>query len=126
MSKQIIATGAAPAAIGTYSQAVRVGDTIYMSGQIGLDPVSMQVVDGIDAQIVQVFENLAAVAKAADSSLADAVKINIYLTGLANFAKVNEVMARYVPEPYPARAAVGVKELPRGALVEADAVLVLG
>ncbi len=126
MSKQIIATGAAPAAIGTYSQAVRVGDTIYMSGQIGLDPVSMQVVDGIDAQIVQVFENLAAVAKAADSSLADAVKINIYLTDLANFAKVNEVMARYVPEPYPARAAVGVKELPRGALVEADAVLVLG
>ena len=124
MSKQIIATGAAPAAIGTYSQAVRVGDTIYMSGQIGLDPQTMQMVEGIDAQIVRVFENLKAVAAAAGATLDDAVKFNIYLTDLANFAKVNEVMARYVAEPFPARAAVGVKELPRGALVEADAVLV--
>ncbi|HEY6896931.1 MAG TPA: Rid family detoxifying hydrolase [Rhodocyclaceae bacterium] len=126
MSKQIIATPNAPAAIGTYSQAVRVADTVYMSGQIGLDPATMQMVDGIDAQIVRVFENLKAVAEAAGASLNDAVKFNIYLTDLANFAKVNEVMARYVAQPYPARAAVGVKELPRGALVEADAVLFVG
>jgi reactive intermediate/imine deaminase len=97
-----------------------------MSGQIGLDPTAMTLVDGIDAQIVQVFENLKAVAAAAGASLNDAVKFNIYLTDLANFAKVNEVMAKYIAQPYPARAAVGVKELPKGALVEADAVLVLG
>lgn len=126
MAKIIISTPNAPAAIGTYSQAVRVGDTVYMSGQIGLDPASMQMVDGIDAQIVRVFENLKAVAEAAGGSLADAVKLTIYLTDLANFAKVNEVMARYFSEPYPARAAVGVKELPRGAVVEADAILVIG
>ncbi|MFA5124009.1 Rid family detoxifying hydrolase [Zavarzinia sp.] len=126
MSRKIISTAAAPAAIGTYSQAVQVGDTVYMSGQIGLDPVSMQMVDGIEAQIVRVFENLKAVAAAAGATLNDAVKFNIYLTDLANFAKVNETMAKYVSEPFPARAAVGVKELPRGALVEADAVLVLG
>jgi len=126
MSRMIISTAAAPAAIGTYSQAVQAGNTIYLSGQIGLDPVSMQMVDGIDAQIVRVFENLKAVAAAAGATLSDAVKFNIYLTDLANFAKVNAVMAKYVSEPYPARAAVGVKELPRGALVEADAVLVLG
>jgi len=126
MSKKIIATDQAPAAIGTYSQAVQVGNTVYMSGQIGLDPTAMTLVDGIDAQIVQVFENLKAVAAAAGASLNDAVKFNIYLTDLANFAKVNEVMAKYVAQPYPARAAVGVKELPKGALVEADAVLVLG
>ena len=126
MSRKIISTTAAPAAIGTYSQAVQCGNTVYMSGQIGLDPASMQMVDGIDAQIVRVFENLKAVAEAAGATLNDAVKFNIYLTDLANFAKVNEVMARYVVQPYPARAAVGVKELPRGALVEADAVLVLG
>lgn len=126
MSKKIIATDQAPAAIGTYSQAVQVGNTVYMSGQIGLDPATMTLVDGIDAQIVQVFENLKAVATAAGASLNDAVKFNIYLTDLANFAKVNEVMAKYVAQPYPARAAVGVKELPKGALVEADAVLVLG
>jgi reactive intermediate/imine deaminase len=126
MSRKIISTTAAPAAIGTYSQAVQCGNTVYMSGQIGLDPSSMQMVDGIDAQIVRVFENLKAVAEAAGATLNDAVKFNIYLTDLANFAKVNEVMARYVVQPYPARAAVGVKELPRGALVEADAVLVLG
>jgi len=126
MSRKIISTTAAPAAIGTYSQAVQVGNTIYMSGQIGLDPASMQMVEGIDAQIVRVFENLKAVAAAAGASLNDAVKLNIYLTDLANFARVNETMAKYFSEPFPARAAVGVKELPRGALVEADAVLVLG
>ncbi|MFA4969378.1 MAG: Rid family detoxifying hydrolase [Sulfuritalea sp.] len=126
MSRKIISTAAAPAAIGTYSQAVQVGDTVYMSGQIGLDPVSMQMVEGIEAQIVRVFENLKAVAAAAGATLNDAVKFNIYLTDLSNFAKVNETMAKYVSEPFPARAAVGVKELPRGALVEADAVLVLG
>ena len=126
MSKQIIATTSAPAAIGTYSQAVKAGNTVYMSGQIGLDPVSMQLVEGFEAQTVRVFENLKAVAEAAGGSLADAVKLNIYLTDLANFAKVNEVMARYFSEPYPARAAVGVKELPRGPVVEADAILVIG
>ena len=124
--KTIIATPNAPAAIGTYSQAVRVGDTVYLSGQIGLDPATMQMVEGIDAQIVRVFENLKAVAEAAGGSLDTAVKITIYLTDLGHFAKVNEVMARYISQPYPARAAVGVKELPRGALVEADAVLHLG
>ena len=126
MAKTIIATANAPAAIGTYSQAVRVGDTVYMSGQIGLDPASMQMVDGIDAQIVRVFENLKAVSEAAGGSLSDIVKLNVFLTDLGNFAKVNETMARYFSEPFPARAAVGVKELPRGALVEADAVMFIG
>jgi len=126
MTRQIISTPDAPSAIGTYSQAVKVGDTLYMSGQIGLDPATMQMVEGIDAQIVRVFENLKAVATAAGTTLDAAVKLNIYLTDLANFAKVNETMARYFNQPYPARAAVGVKELPRGALVEADAVLVIG
>jgi reactive intermediate/imine deaminase len=126
MPRKIISTPLAPAAIGTYSQAVQAGNTIFMSGQIGLDPVSMTLVDGIDAQIVRVFENLKAVAEAAGATLNDAVKFNIYLTDLANFARVNETMAKYVAQPYPARAAVGVKELPRGALVEADAVLVVG
>ncbi len=123
MAKTIIATSAAPAAIGTYSQAVRVGQTVYMSGQIGLDPQTMQLVEGIDAQIERVFENLKAVAEAAGGSLADVVKLNVFLTDLANFGKVNEAMARYFSEPFPARAAVGVKELPRGAMVEADAVM---
>jgi reactive intermediate/imine deaminase len=126
MPRQIISTPDAPAAIGPYSQAVRVGDTIYLSGQIGLDPASMQMVEGIDAQIVRVFDNLKAVAAAAGTTLDAAAKLNIFLTDLGNFAKVNEVMARYFKEPYPARAAIGVKELPRGALVEADAVLVIG
>ncbi len=126
MSKTIISTPHAPAAIGTYSQAVRVGDTVYMSGQIGLDPASMQMVDGIDAQIVRVFENLKAVAEAAGGSLADVVKLNVFLADLAHFARVNETMATYFSAPFPARAAVGVKELPRGALVEADAVMFLG
>jgi reactive intermediate/imine deaminase len=126
MTRQIISTPAAPAAIGTYSQAVRVGHTVYLSGQIGLDPATMQMLDGIEAQIVRVFENLQAVAVAAGGTLNDAVKVNIFLTDLGNFAKVNETMARYFVQPYPARAAVGVKELPRGALVEADAILVVG
>ena len=126
MAKTIIVTPNAPAAIGTYSQAVKVGDTVYMSGQIGLDPATMLMVDGIDAQIVRVFENLKAVAEAAGGSLADVVKLNVFLTDLVNFAKVNETMAQYFSEPFPARAAVGVKELPRGALVEADAVMSIG
>jgi reactive intermediate/imine deaminase len=125
MSRTIITTSNAPAAIGTYSQAVRTGDTVYVSGQIGLDPASMTMVDGFEAQTVRVFENLKAVAAAAGGSLGDAVKLTIYLTDLANFGKVNEIMARYFAEPFPARAAVGVKELPKGALVEADAILVL-
>lgn len=123
--KRIISTPDAPAAIGTYSQAVRVGDTVYCSGQIGLDPETMLMVEGIDAQIHRVFKNLAAVAHAAGGSLGHAVRLTVYLTDLAHFARVNEVMAEYVPEPYPARAAVGVASLPRGALVEVDAVLVL-
>ena len=126
MSRSIISTPNAPAAIGTYSQAVKVGDTVYCSGQIGLDPATMQMVEGFEAQTVRVFENLKAVAEAAGGSLADAVRVTIYLTVLANFAKVNEIMARYFAEPFPARAAVGVKELPKGGVVEADAILVLG
>ena len=125
MSKSIISRSKAPAAIGTYSQAVQVGDTVYLSGQIGLDPASMQLVEGIDAQIVRVFENLKAVVEAAGGSLADVVKLNIYLTDLGHFGKVNETMARYFSEPFPARAAVGVAALPRGALVEADGVVVV-
>jgi reactive intermediate/imine deaminase len=124
MNKTIIQTAHAPAAIGTYSQAVRVDNTVYMSGQIGLDPVSMQLVDGIEAQIHQVFRNLAAVATAARGSLGDVVKLNVFLTDLGDFAKVNEIMAEYFSAPFPARAAVGVAALPRGALVEADAVMV--
>lgn len=123
--KSIISTDQAPAAIGTYSQAVRAGNTVYLSGQIGLDPVSMQLVEGIEAQIHRVFANLAAVAQAAGGSLADVVKLNVYLTDLAHFGRVNEIMAQYFSPPYPARAAVGVASLPRGALVEADAVMVL-
>jgi reactive intermediate/imine deaminase len=126
MARTIISTAQAPAAIGTYSQAVRVGDTVYLSGQIGLDPERMQLVEGIDAQVVRVFDNLKAVAEACGGSLADIVKLNVFLTDLAHFATVNEVMACYFSEPFPARAAVGVASLPRGALVEADAVLVLG
>lgn len=126
MGRTIVSTPQAPAAIGTYSQAVRVGDTVYLSGQIGLDPASMQMVDGIDAQIVRVFDNLRAVAEAAGGTLDNAVKLNVYLTDLAHFARVNETMARYFAEPYPARAAIGVAQLPRGALVEVDAVLDLG
>jgi reactive intermediate/imine deaminase len=126
MNKRIIQTPDAPAAIGTYSQAVQVGQTVYLSGQIGLDPVSMQLVEGIDAQIHQVFKNLAAVASAAGGSLSDVVKLNVFLTDLGHFPRVNEIMAVYFSQPYPARAAVGIAALPRGALVEADAVMVLG
>jgi reactive intermediate/imine deaminase len=125
-TKTIISTPDAPSAIGTYSQAVRCGGTVYLSGQIGLDPASMQLVDGIDAQIDRVFANLKAVAEAAGASLGDAVRVTVYLTDLGNFARVNEAMARYFPQPYPARAAIGVASLPRGALVEADAVLWVG
>lgn len=125
MKKTIIQTPAAPAAIGTYSQAVRVDNTVYLSGQIGLDPATMQMVDGIDVQIHQVFRNLAAVATAAGGSLADVVKLNVFLTDLTHFPKVSEIMAQYFSEPYPARAAVGVAALPRSALVEADAVMVV-
>ena len=124
-NKQIIHTPDAPAAIGTYSQAVRVGDTVYLSGQIGLDPSTMQMVEGIDAQIHRVFQNLRAVATASGGSLDNVVKLNIFLTDLGNFARVNEIMATYFHQPYPARAAVGVASLPRGALVEADGVLTL-
>ena len=123
--KTIISTPNAPAAIGTYSQAVKVGDTIYLSGQIGLDPDSMQLVDGVEAQIHQVFKNLSAVCDAAGGSLADIVKLNVFLTDLAHFAKVNEIMGQYFQQPYPARAAVGVSQLPRAALVEADGVMAL-
>ncbi|WP_036301650.1 RidA family protein [Methylotenera sp. L2L1] len=124
-TKQIIQTQGAPAAIGTYSQAVKVGNTVYMSGQIGLDPETMQMVDSIEAQIHRVFQNLKAVAEAAGGSLADVVKLNIFLTDLSHFALVNTIMAEYFSQPYPARAAVGVASLPRAALVEADAVMVV-
>lgn len=126
MTRQIITTADAPAAIGTYSQAVKVGDTVYLSGQIGLNPLNMQLAEGIVGQIHQVFQNLQAVAKASGGSLADIVKLNVFLTDLSHFAKVNEIMAEYFVAPYPARAAVGVAALPRGAEVEADGVMVLG
>ncbi len=127
MTRKIIHTDRAPKAIGTYSQAVRAGDTVYLSGQIPLDPTTMELVTGdIEKEIRRVFENLKAVAEAAGGSLAQAVKVNVFLTDLANFAKVNEVMAAYISEPYPARAAVGVSQLPRGARVEIEAVLHLG
>jgi reactive intermediate/imine deaminase len=125
MTKTIVQTPHAPQAIGTYSQAVRVGATVYLSGQIGLDPATMQMVEGIEAQIHRVFQNLKAVAEAAGGGLGDVVKLNVFLTDLAHFPKVNEIMAGYFREPYPARAAVGVAALPRGALVEADAVMAL-
>lgn len=124
-TKQIIQTQGAPAAIGTYSQAVKVGSTVYLSGQIGLDPASMQMVEGIDAQVHRVFSNLKAVAEAAGGSLSDVVKLNIFLTDLSHFALVNTIMAEYFSQPYPARAAVGVASLPRGALIEADGVMVI-
>ena len=127
MKKQIIKTSGAPAAIGTYSQAVKAGDTVYLSGQIPLDPASGEMVAGeIRAQIARVFDNLAAVAKAAGGSLHDVVKLNVFLIDLKHFPQVNETMAQYFEEPYPARAAVGVAALPRGAQVEMDAVMVLG
>ena len=126
MHKQVISTDQAPQAIGTYSQAIRIGDTVYLSGQIPLQPDTMTLVAGdIADQIRQVFDNLQAVAQAAGGTLADIVKLNIYLTDLDHFAAVNRIMADYIAEPYPARAAVGVAALPKGAQVEMDAVLVL-
>lgn len=124
MTKQIIHTDGAPQAIGTYSQAVRVGQTVHLSGQIGLNPADMQMVDGMEAQTHQVFRNLRAVAEAAGGTLADVVKINIYLTDLSHFALVNTIMADYFAQPFPARAAVGVAALPRNALIEADGVMI--
>ena len=125
MSRTIISTARAPAAIGTYSQAVKIGSTVYLSGQIAMNPVSMMLQEGIKAQVEQVFENLGAVCEAAGGSLQDIVKLNIFLTDLSHFALVNETMATYFREPFPARAAVGVASLPRGALVEMDGVMEL-
>jgi len=126
-TREAIHTDAAPGAIGTYSQAMKIGDTVYLSGQIPLVPETMEVVDGdMAAQVQQVFENLQAVAKAAGGSLADIAKLNIFLTDLSHFALVNEVMADYFQQPYPARAAVGVASLPKGVPVEMDAIMVLG
>jgi len=127
MTREAVHTDLAPKAIGTYSQAVRAGDTIYLSGQIPLDPKTMEMVTGdIEAEIVRVFENLVQVAKAAGGSLANAVKFTIFLIDFAHFPKVNEVMARYVSQPYPARSTVAVAQLPRGARVEIECVLYLG
>lgn len=126
MAREIISTDQAPQAIGTYSQAVRVDNTVYLSGQIPLVPETMELIEGdIEAQIVRVFENLQAVAAAAGADFSQVVKLNIFLTDLADFPVVNEVMARYFNEPYPARAAIGVAALPKGAEVEMDAVLVI-
>ena len=125
MAKQPVHTDRAPAAIGTYSQAVRAGKTVYLSGQIPLDPVTMELVGGgVDAQIRQVLDNLAAVVEAAGGELADVVKLTVYLTDLGDFQRVNEIMAQYFDEPYPARAAIGVAGLPKCAMVEMDAILV--
>ena len=127
MGREIINTKNAPQAIGTYSQAVKTGNTVYLSGQIPLDPVKMELTGGdMRAQITQVFDNLSAVAMASGGSLADIAKLNIYLTDLVHFPLVNEIMATYFKEPYPARAAVGVASLPKGAMVEMDAVMVIG
>ena len=127
MSREIISTANAPAAIGTYSQAVKVGNTVYLSGQIPLVPETMEIIEGgIEARIHQVFKNLSAVCEAAGGSLQDIVKLNIFLTDLGNFATVNKIMAEYFEHPSPARAAVGVAQLPRDAQVEMDGVLVLG
>ncbi|MBO2622115.1 RidA family protein [Shewanella algae] len=124
--KIIIATDKAPAAIGTYSQAVKVGSTVYLSGQIPLDPATMALAgDDFEAQVIRVFDNLKAVCEAAGGSMADIVKLNIYMLDLGNFATVNEIMSRYFNQPYPARAAIGVKELPKGSLVEMDGVMEL-
>jgi reactive intermediate/imine deaminase len=125
MARQVIHTDAAPKAIGTYSQAVRCGGTVYLAGQIGLDPATMELVSGIGPQIHRVFDNLKAVAAAAGGGLNDIVKLNVYVTDLAHFARVNEIMATYFATPYPARAVLGVASLPRGALIEIDAIMVL-
>jgi reactive intermediate/imine deaminase len=126
MQRQIISTALAPKAIGTYSQAVRAGDTVYISGQIPLDPATGQLITGdIEAEIRRVFDNVTAIAQAAGGSLAHAVKLTVFLTDLVHFAKVNEIMATYFSEPYPARAAIGVAALPRGARVEVECILSL-
>jgi len=126
MTKTIIQTNNAPAAIGTYSQAVKVDNTVYISGQIPLDPVSMEIIEGgIEAQITRVFDNLSAVVEASGGTLKDVVKLNVFLTDLSNFPTVNEIMAKYFSEPYPARAAIGVSALPKASEVEMDAILIL-
>jgi reactive intermediate/imine deaminase len=125
MTKEPIETKKAPQAIGTYSQAIRTGDTVYLSGQIGLDPETMQMAEGIEAQAHRVFQNLRAVAEAAGGRLDDMVKLTVYLTDLVHFPRINEIMAGYFSRPYPARAAVGVAGLPRNAMVEIEAVMVL-
>jgi reactive intermediate/imine deaminase len=126
LNKAVISTENAPAAIGTYSQAIKVNNTVYLSGQIPLDPQTMTVVEGgIAAEIEQVFKNLTAVCEEAGGGLKDIVKLNIFLTDLGNFATVNEIMARFFSEPYPARAAIGVKELPKGVGVEMDGIMVI-
>ncbi len=124
MPRDPIHTVNAPAAIGTYSQAVRAGGTVYLSGQIPLDPLTMELVGGTERQIRQVFDNLKAVAEASGGTLADVVKLTVYLTDLGDFPTVNEIMAEYFDEPYPARAAIGVVDLPKGAAVEMDAIVV--
>jgi len=125
MSRTVIHTELAPAAIGTYSQAIRTGNTVYLSGQIGLDPYSMELVSGIEAQIRRVFDNLKAVCEASGGSLADIAKLNIFLIDLGHFQLVNQIMGEYFVQPYPARAALGVASLPRGAQVEMDGIVVL-
>ncbi|MGF2880095.1 RidA family protein [Acinetobacter johnsonii] len=125
MSHQVIHTENAPAAIGTYSQAILVGNTLYLSGQIGLDPYSMELVEGIEAQIRRVFDNLKAVCEAAGGTLADIAKLNIFLTDLSNFQLVNQIMGEYFAQPYPARAALGVASLPKNALVEMDGIVII-
>ena len=126
MTKEIINTDRAPRAIGTYSQAIKKNNIIFLSGQIPLNPHTMELVDGIEAQIHQVFKNILAVIEAANASIDDLVKLNIYLTDLSHFALVNEIMAEFFSEPYPARAAIGVASLPKGSLIEADGFLVTG
>lgn len=123
MSTQIILAPDAPAVIGTYSQAVRAGSTVYLAGQLPLNPATMQLEEGVDAQIHRAFQNVEAVARAAGGSLANVVKVTIYLTDLSQFPRVNEIMESYFQRPYPARVAVGVASLPRGALIEADAIM---
>jgi reactive intermediate/imine deaminase len=123
VTKQAIHTSEAPQALGTYSQAIRAGTTVYLSGQVGLDPKTMQLTNGFEAQAHQVFRNLQAVAQAAGASLDQAVKLTVFLIDMADFAKLNEIMAQYVRQPYPARSAVAVAQLPRGALVEIEAIV---
>lgn len=123
MSKHVIHTDNAPAAVGTYSQAIKVGSTVYISGQLGLDPATMELKDGFEAQARQAMDNLAAIAQASGGSLADVVKFNVSLTDLADFATLNQVFTEYLSAPYPARAAVQVAALPKGGVVEIEAIL---